>query len=155
MFRILIEDIRDFHVKHGLGYDGPPRALLPEMFMFRHKFMIEEANEWSEAQGHLHAATRHDPELVTVDAADVTHNMAKALDAIVDVIYITLGNAYLQGFTEKEIGEAWQRVHAANMQKIRGPSARSDKFDIVKPPGWEPPKLDDLVEHHIYSKPKG
>ena len=152
MFRILIEDIRDFHVKHGLGYDGPPRVLSYELFPFRHKFMIEEADEWCEAQKNLYQAIRHDPE---VDAADITHNMAKALDAIVDVLYITLGNAYLQGFTEKEIGEAWQRVHAANMQKVRGPSARSDKFDIVKPPGWEPPKLDDLVEHHIYSKPKG
>lgn len=156
MFRILMEDIRDFHVKYGLGYDGPPRLLDEDLFPFRGRFMQEEAQEWHEAQCYLTLAeARAEKTNQPIDVAEITHQMAHALDAVIDLLYITLGNAYLQGFTEKELSEAWHRVHAANMQKVRGPSKRSDKFDIVKPPGWQPPKLDDLVEHHIYSKPQG
>lgn len=150
MFRILIEDIRDFHVKHDLGYDGKLRPLPADLYPFRHKFMHEEADEWKEAQEALTYEEQAD-EILLVDKANVTHAMAKALDAIVDVIYITLGNAYLQGFNEHHISEAWRRVHAANMKKIRGESKRSALYDIVKPPDWVAPKLDDLVEDHIYN----
>lgn len=151
-----MEDIRDFHVKHELGYDGPPRPLDSDLYPFRAKFMEEEAREWHDAQYYMVLEeSRAEETDEPIDAADITHLMAGALDAVIDLLYITLGNAYLQGFTEKELSEAWQRVHAANMQKVRGPSKRSDKFDIVKPPGWQPPKLEDLVEHHIHSKPKG
>ena len=147
-----MENIRDFHVKYGLGYDGPPRILSRHLHSFRHEFMLEEAGEWHLAVSHIgdHLESGDPP-----DAAEITHHMAKSLDAIVDVMYVTLGTAYLQGFTEKEISEAWRRVHEANMKKVRGPSPRSEQFDIVKPPGWEPPKLDDLVEHHSYSRPQG
>lgn len=151
MFRILIEDIAEFHKKHGLGYDGKLKALPFDMYDFRHKFMVEESNEWKDAQKQLTLAVTTE-EGEPVDAADVTHNMAKALDAIVDVLYITLGNAYLQGFNEQHISEAWRRVHEANMKKIRGESNRSALYDIVKPPGWVAPKLDDLVEDHIYNQ---
>ena len=30
------------------------------------------------------------------------------------------------------------------MKKVKGPSERSDKFDVIKPEGWEPPDLTDL-----------
>lgn len=46
--------------------------------------------------------------------------------------------------------EAWRRVQLANMSKVRATSAdqskRGSTFDVVKPPGWEPPSHTDLVE---------
>lgn len=45
--------------------------------------------------------------------------------------------------------EAWDRVHTANMkkQKVRNKaeSTRRSMYDVVKPPGWEPADLKDLV----------
>lgn len=144
MFRVLIEDIADFHKKFGLGYEGKPRVLEPDLFPFRANFMTEEAMEWEDAQRGIGFA------IGDKDEAEVTHKMADALDAVIDLLYITLGNAYMQGFTDYHLSQAWQRVHAANMSKIRGPSNRSEKFDIIKPEGWQPPKLDDLVEDHAH-----
>ena len=40
------------------------------------------------------------------------------------------------------------------MKKIRTPNAdaskRGSKYDVIKPPGWEPPSHKDLVEDHSH-----
>jgi predicted HAD superfamily Cof-like phosphohydrolase len=44
--------------------------------------------------------------------------------------------------------EGWNRVHAANMQKVKGTqeiSKRNSPYDVVKPKDWTPPDLSDLV----------
>ena len=114
----LTSDIREFHEKFGMEYEGKPRKLSPELLEFRVNFMKEELLEY------LQSTTLHDQ-----------------LDALVDLTYVVLGTAYLQGFPFEE---AWARVHAANMKKVKGPSERSDKFDVIKPEGWTPPDLTDL-----------
>tara|TARA_E500000178_G_C17030155_1_gene760169 strand:+ start:4051 stop:4449 length:399 start_codon:yes stop_codon:yes gene_type:complete len=115
----LTSDIREFHEKFGIDYAGPPRKLDTELLQFRVNFMKEELIEYIESA-----------------------TMADQLDALVDLTYIVLGTAHLQGFPFQE---AWDRVHAANMQKVKGQSERSDKFDVIKPEGWTPPDLTDLV----------
>lgn len=48
---------------------------------------------------------------------------------------------------------AWDRVHAANMRKVRATaeeqSKRGSKLDVIKPPGWEAPDHKDLVERFV------
>jgi len=122
----MMGDIKDFHEKFKLNYDGPPRELLSDMGMFRIRFMKEELDEYAQA---------------CLDG-----NKAKQLDALVDLVYVALGTAYLQGFN---FNEAWGRVHIANMKKVRAlkaeHSARGSTYDVVKPPGWKPANLEDLV----------
>jgi len=119
----LMTDIAEFHTKFGLQYDGSPRVLEPELRGFRIKFMQEELVEYA-----------------------VSHTKADELDALVDLVYVALGTAYMQGF---DFQAAWDRVHAANMAKVRAESAdqskRSSAFDVVKPEGWVAPDLTDLV----------
>lgn len=121
-----IDDIRKFHEKFSLTYSGPPRDLPNDLSMFRIKFLNEEVDEYDEA------------------SAD--EDRARQLDALVDIVYVALGTAYLHGF---DFAEAWRRVHEANMQKVRAASAsestRNSTHDVVKPPGWKAPNLDDLV----------
>ena len=121
-----VGDIYDFHEKFGLKYSGPPRELLSDMGMFRIRFMKEELDEYGQA---------------CLDG-----NKAKQLDALVDLVYVAIGTAYLQGF---DFTEAWRRVHAANMKKVRAveasASVRGSVYDVVKPPGWQAPNLEDLV----------
>lgn len=119
----LLSDIREFHEKFGLAYRGSPRFLPTELAEFREQFMMEELEEYSDS-------------LV----------LANQLDALVDLVYVAIGTAYLQGF---DFNEAWRRVHEANMKKVRVDRAENSKrgstFDVVKPEGWTAPDLSDLV----------
>jgi predicted HAD superfamily Cof-like phosphohydrolase len=115
-------DVEDFHLKYKLGYAGPPRMLEDEVMLARCSHQQEELAEL------LKGTYEKDKEQV--------------LDALVDTVYVALGTAYLMGFN---FCEAWDRVHEANMKKIRMKTKRSP-IDIVKPVGWKSPKLKDLCE---------
>lgn len=141
----MMNDIKEFHEKFGLTYDGKPRAIPEDMSKFRHKFGIEEVDE------------RHSNNLMALasdptDIADYTHHLAEGLDAIIDELYVAFGTAYLHGFSADVLEQAWERVHERNMAKERATSAdqskRGSTLDVIKPPGWYPPKHDDLVENH-------
>lgn len=123
----MCRDISDFHIKYGLAYVGKPRNLPDDLADFRMKFLEEELTEYR--------------------AASLSEDLEGQLDALVDLVYVALGTAYLQGFNFRE---AWKRVHTANMQKIRAvdssASKRSNANDVVKPPGWTAPDLSDLVK---------
>lgn len=126
-------DITNFHAKFGFP-PNPRHHTVPTMLTkFRANFMHEEAREYLEACN--------------------ANNNADILDALVDQVYITLGTAYLHGFSRYGIfEEAWRRVHRANMQKQRSlnpyhDSERGSGWDIVKPLDWTPPSLDDLVSN--------
>ena len=118
-----IDDIRAFHEKFNLTYDGPPRQLPDDLKGFRERFLLEEVQEY------VLAVTQED-----------------RLDALVDLMYVLLGTAYLHGF---DFSEAWRRVHRANMSKVRAYSAddskRNSTHDVVKPQGWVAPDHSDLV----------
>ncbi len=141
----MIDDIQDFHDKFGLAYYGKPRNLPYVITEFRQKFMTEELREYSNACYSCDVAIQEN------DEAEVTHQLEQQIDALVDLIYVALGTAHLQGF---DIEEAWKRVHEANMKKIRTPSAdasqRGSKYDVIKPPDWIPPSHKDLVEDNIH-----
>jgi predicted HAD superfamily Cof-like phosphohydrolase len=123
----LYDLIKEFHVKFELEYKDKPRTLPLELRHFRIDFMEEELVEYIEAS---HSG-----------------NLEKQLDALVDLVYVALGTAHMQGF---DFNEAFKRVHEANMKKIRATNAESSKrksaFDVIKPPGWSPPDLSDLVK---------
>lgn len=123
----LVRDVLAFHQKFELEYSGPPRDLPPELSQFRTEFMVEELVEYKEA----------------VSEGD----RAKQLDALVDLVYVALGTAHLQGF---DFNEAFRRVHTANLLKVRversDQSRRGSVYDVVKPEGWQPPDLSDLVK---------
>lgn len=89
----LEEDIRMFSINIKATYEGKPR-LLPPGYKFRIKKLDEEYEELKEAydQGDLKAI----------------------LHESIDVIYMILGNLYLQGLP---FYKGWQLVHQANMTK--------------------------------------
>jgi predicted HAD superfamily Cof-like phosphohydrolase len=147
--RSLFEDIKEFHTKFALEYDGKPRTLSPSVQKFRVRFMREELKEYLDAVSRAEDAVRGRAEPSFDD--EVAHELEHMLDALVDLTYVVLGTAYLHGF---DFEEAWARVHAANMGKVRAARAseskRKSKNDVVKPPGWKPPRHRDLVFHHAH-----
>lgn len=118
------QDVLDFSRKFGLPVypEAPPAVLKPDVFVFRNKFIHEEADEFY--------------------LAHMDNDLAGAVDALVDLCYVALGTAALMGVP---FDEHWRAVQAANMLKERaeaandGRSKRGHAFDIVKPDGWRAP----------------
>lgn len=141
-----LRDIGEFHNKFGLSYIGRPRSLPSSMAEFRCNFMQEELDEY---KSHREVARSEILAEEAFDNGEYTHALEGMMDALVDLVYVALGTAYLQGF---DFAEAWRRVHEANMKKVRAErsedSKRGSTFDVVKPDGWEPPSHTDLVENH-------
>ncbi len=140
-------DMVDFHTKFDLAYNGKPRQLPADIAKFREGFMGEELEEYLTARHSADSAL-----LVGNDEADFIHNLELEADALVDLCYVAIGTAYLHGF---DFPQMWQRVHDANMKKVRATAAeqslRGSTQDVIKPAGWEPPKHTDLIEDHEHS----
>lgn len=119
-------DIKSFHQKFELEPLEKPGFLPDDLAQFRLKTLFEEINEYSEA----------------VDKGELD----KAFDALIDLVYFALGTAYLHRFP---FAEGWVRVQLANMAKVRSMEPKSNErgggYDIIKPEGWTPPDLSDLV----------
>lgn len=120
--RDLFADVTEFHKKFELPSLPSPGMLDVQTYVFRKEFMREELSEFSEAYraGDLHGA----------------------FDALVDLVYVALGTAYMMGLP---FNEGWAAVHTANMAKVRATSEEQSKrgssLDVVKPEGWQAPNL--------------
>ena len=123
----LIKDIDQFHKK--FKFEKNDKVGIPEnneLVNFRTSFLIEELAEYTQA------ITKGDS--------------AAALDALVDIVYIALGTAWLFNLPFEK---AWNEVQKANMSKIRTKSKskkRGTSFDVVKPKGWIAPGIEQIIE---------
>jgi predicted HAD superfamily Cof-like phosphohydrolase len=70
----------------------------------------------------------------------------ETLDALVDILVVTIGAINSMGAD----GEgAWREVMATNFAKIDrqlGKVRRREDGKILKPEGWEPPKLENFLK---------
>lgn len=91
-------------------------------------------------------------------------NLVEYTDAVVDLLYVTIGSAIAAGIDHETIGTAWDRVHRSNMSKfwmqeeienIPGTwsftSAGNGRFvvrdesgKVRKSPSYQPVNLKDL-----------
>jgi predicted HAD superfamily Cof-like phosphohydrolase len=123
----MIKDIKEFHKKFDLKGSDIPTRLSAEVVKFRIKFMYEELLEYEDA---------------------VTHDdIAGQLDALVDLVYVALGTAYLAGLPFEA---AWNEVHTCNMRKVRAGtngegSKRGSPHDVIKPEGWRGPDYSKIL----------
>ena len=125
------DDVGDFHEKFGLDNvthrGAGERVFNPELMEFRIKFLHEELQEFEDAT--------------------VTRNAEDMFDALLDLVYVAMGTAHLLGFPWQA---GWDEVQRANMTKVRAQadgsnSRRLSSFDVVKPPGWTPPRIGEVL----------
>lgn len=70
-------------------------------------------------------------------------SLPDAADAIADLIYVLLGTAHTWGIP---IEEVFAEVHRSNLAKEGGSRRKDGK--ILKPPGWEPPRIREILERY-------
>lgn len=130
------QDVGDFHRKFEIPAFDPRNAVAfpsVETFMYRKKFLEEELREFIDAFAE--------------------GDLEKALDALVDLTYVTLGTAQ---YFNAPFHQLWMEVQRANMDKVRvtrencppEKQYRADEGLVMKPPGWRPPELAKIIEQH-------
>lgn len=68
------------------------------------------------------------------------------LDALIDILVVTIGAIHSAGFKGEE---AWQEVMRTNFAKVdpvTGKIRKRSDGKILKPDGWEPPNLAPFAE---------
>lgn len=126
-------DVGMFHLQFNLPaavWAYEPHLLDDETYEFRLKFLNEELNEYA--------------------SAHEERDLAKAADALIDLVYVAMGTAHMMGLPWQEL---WNEVQRANMAKRRAGNAAESKrgstLDVIKPPGWTPPNIEGILAKYL------
>lgn len=133
MTKTNFNDVATFHALFDLPRPATPRLLDPATQLFRSDFMFEELGEFNNA---CRPALGREPDL------------AKAADALIDLVYVAMGTAVMMGLPWQAL---WDEVQRANLDKVRAradgsDSKRGSALDVVKPPGWVGPDIEGVLQ---------
>lgn len=122
------EDVKAFHVKYQVPSSPTPALLDGKTMDYRINFLQEELDE---------LALSYD-----------NNDLEGCADALVDLVYVAMGTAYIMGLPWEKL---WDEVQRANMSKrLAKPdgsdSKRKNPLDVVKPPGWVGPDHSAALE---------
>ena len=123
------EDIAAMNAHFRFVIGTQPQHLTARKLAERHAFMAEELKEFKEA----------------ADAQDLT----KLADALVDLVVFAKGTAVMLGLPWQAL---WADVMRANLSKERGVGPRGFTADLIKPSGWEGPRVSAILERHGYDR---
>lgn len=117
-------EVREFHEKFGHPVEDRPTEMKPERARKRYNWMLEEINEFLEAD-----------------------EIVEQADAMIDVIYFALGTLVEMGIEPDSLFEI---VQEANMSKLwpDGKPHYNAEGKTIKPSTWEDPheKLKAEIE---------
>lgn len=112
--------------KNIIGMETPtePKLLHQKRQDFRVDFLQEEIDEMNRAY--------------------LEEDLPEVVDALVDMMYVGVGALLEMGVMPLA---AFETVHEANMQKLRGVTKRGEAYDAIKPEGWIPPDHKPMLNH--------
>lgn len=116
-------DVFAFHEKFGQIRHTVPGHLSTAKVNERVAFMQEELDEFREGVAE--------------------NDLAKQADALVDLVYVAMGTAVMLGLPWDWL---WNDVQRANMAKVPGMTHRGTQMDVTKPPGWQPPQTQRILD---------
>lgn len=125
-----VADVRAFMVKFGILVADTPGLTEPVLLEDRFDLMQEELTEFKNAMRAL--------------------DLPKMADALVDLVYVTLGTAVQLGLPWQAL---WDDVQRANMTKVPGMTHRGQAHDVTKPPGWAGPRTDEILREAGWTGP--
>lgn len=140
-------DVFAFHAKFDLLRHEKPGHLSKGKLVERIEFMLEELLEFADAAGVDIQVTRDEDgewyRHVEPGLSVQEQDMAGQADALVDLVYVALGTAVMLGLPWDWL---WNDVQRANMAKVRGMTHRGHKVDVTKPPGWQGPQTQRILD---------
>ena len=86
-----------------------------------------------------------DEELKELKEAINNSNTVETLDALIDILVVTIGGVHSAGFDAEG---AWKEVMSTNFAKIDsdGKVRKREDGKVLKPVGWTPPNLTPFLE---------
>lgn len=87
-----------------------------------------------------------DEEYIELQDAIITNNRLEQLDALVDILVVTMGAIRAGGF---DANGAWNEVMQTNFAKIDPETGKVRKRadgKVLKPDGWKPPDLKPFLK---------
>lgn len=140
-------DVDAFHEKFQLLRFQKPGHLTKGKLVERVEFMLEELLEFADAAGVDIQVTRDEDgewyRHVEPGLSVQEQDMAGQADALVDLVYVALGTAVMLGLPWDWL---WNDVQRANMAKVRGVTHRGHAVDVTKPPGWQGPQTQRILD---------
>jgi predicted HAD superfamily Cof-like phosphohydrolase len=117
-------------------------------FQDQDKFMRacdQSVGEFNKDQFNLYV-TLIEEELGELAHAIIEHDKVETLDALIDILVVTVGAIHSMGAD----GEgAWNEVMRTNFAKIDPETGRVRKREdgkVLKPDGWQPPELGQFIK---------
>ena len=113
------------------------------------KFMLasgQTVDRFNPDQFNMYLSLMEEESQELVDAI-TAHDRVEALDALIDILVVTIGAIHSMG---ADAEGAWNEVMRTNMAKIdpeTGLVQRRADGKILKPEGWQPPELKPYLNH--------
>jgi predicted HAD superfamily Cof-like phosphohydrolase len=145
-------DVGQFHEKFGLPFVGvkgktAPHTIDDSTALFRLKFLFEELLEVAHGYGMILRLGQSGSFSFKKVEGEI-QDLPKIADGLVDLVYVALGTAHLHGLNWDDL---FAEVQRANLSKERatsasdGRSTRGHSLDVVKPIGFVPPRIIDVL----------
>jgi predicted HAD superfamily Cof-like phosphohydrolase len=120
---------------------------MSDIFSDQRKFMRacgQTTDTYNEDQFRMYCdlVLEESQELITARAAG---NEVEQLDALIDIMVVTAGALHSLGV---DADGAWKEVMRSNFDKVdsrTGKVTRREDGKVLKPPGWEPPRLKSFL----------
>ena len=125
-----IRQLKQFHTAFNLPQRDIPTIIPPEEFKLRHKILVEEVGELSDAY--------------------FVGDIVEVADAITDCLYVLIGTALQFGIANK-LEACFNEVHRSNMSKLGGdgyPIMREDG-KVMKGENYSRPDLKIILESPV------
>jgi predicted HAD superfamily Cof-like phosphohydrolase len=139
------EDVVAFHRKFCIPVAEAPAFPPNDILRMRLNFLLEELVETGRAAGFtlMEGFAGGPPKFFQTE---VPSDLPGFFDGLIDLVYVAMGTADMAGLPWQA---GWDAVQAANMKKQRAVSAsvskRGHQVDVVKPEGWTPPDIEEVV----------
>lgn len=123
-----LNQVKEFHEAFKVNAPNEQEPIKVDRAILRYKLIKEELEELYEGL--------------------IYKNQLETLDAIVDILYVTLGTAVECGFDAKTIEKAFNEVHRSNMSKLdeQGEPIFNEYGKVMKSDLYKRPNLTKLIK---------
>jgi len=80
-----------------------------------------------------------------LNQAIINHNKVEMLDALIDMLVVTIGAIHSMGADAEGAWKEVMRTNFAKIDKDTGKVRKREDGKVLKPVGWEPPNLKPYV----------